>query len=505
MPGVDGVIPPRNAGLDNFATSARDLVRELASTQRFMETRLNRVARGYSVAEISELFGVHRNPIFTTLARPYAPTGRLHGRERHFSIPDVMRLHAMGGAPRRRQKCHWRRPGDRLPVIVTGALKGGTGKTAISALIAQHAALTYGLRVGVIDADGQATLTLYFADSTLNFGNAETQDVTQFIGLPEPDPGARIIHRTGSELDSFWKPTPWPGIRLIPAGTSLFTSDITIAFLTRNGHQDDKHFYRLLRDAIARWDAANPPTMSYRDCFDRNGQWMEDAYQAALVESLDLIVIDTAPSMTMTQLVMVLAADTLVVTQTMKGFDLSTLRIYIEGLSDYLRVLALEGRPIDFPAMPSYILPTIVSPNSGTDMNHVGELYRAAPDLVCPVCFMRSDAVANAAMLYQSIYEYNPPKSRRDSAKAHRTNAYAVAEAVLTRAIPSLPARGFANEFIKVVYEGYIPPWNADVPPRRAQGCDEPDDDPLENDHDTDGSGDGPIDTPTPADLEDAS
>ena len=209
MPGFDEAAMTSNAGLDNFAASACNLMRTMASTQRFADTRQNRVTRGYSVTEIAEIFGVDRGAIFTTLSHPDAPKGELHGRERQFSIPDVMRLRAMGHTPRRRQKCFWRRPGDRLPVIAVGSLKGGTGKSNVSGHLAQFAALAYGLRVGVIDSDAQSTLTLYLADKDLDFGNADTQDVTRFMGIPEVHPDARPIFHSGEELNRFWKSTPW--------------------------------------------------------------------------------------------------------------------------------------------------------------------------------------------------------------------------------------------------------------------------------------------------------
>ena len=65
------------------------------------------------------------------------------------------------------------------------------------------------------------------------------------------------------------------------------------------------------------------------------------------------------------------------------------------------------------------------------------------------VWYSRSDAIANAAEEYKSIYEYLPPKTRRASAKAFMTNANAVNDALVQRIWPDLPDRGYAKAFIE--------------------------------------------------------
>ena len=47
-----------------------------------------------------------------------------------------------------------------------------------------------------------------------------------------------------------------------------------------------------------------------------------------------------------------------------------------------------------------------------------------------------------------SIYEYTPPDGRKVSAKTFLENANAVNDYIVTRALPHLPDRSFAAQFI---------------------------------------------------------
>jgi chromosome partitioning protein len=82
-------------------------------------------------------------------------------------------------------------------------------------------------------------------------------------------------------------------------------------------------------------------------------------------------------------------------------------------------------------------------------VDQIVDLYRKAPREVMQVWYSRSDAIANAAEEYKSIYEYLPPKTRRASARAFMANANAVNDALVQRIWPELPGRGFAQAFMK--------------------------------------------------------
>ena len=94
------------------------------------------------------------------------------------------------------------------------------------------------------------------------------------------------------------------------------------------------------------------------------------------------------------------------------------------------------------------VLATIVQEQNERDTEQIRDLYRRAPREILQVWYARSDAIANAAEEYISIYEYLPPASRRASAKSLMNNANAVNDALVQRMLPDLPPRDFAQAFI---------------------------------------------------------
>jgi chromosome partitioning protein len=465
---------PPNEGIPNFVARAQIGVESAASSDRFADTRKKRVQRRYSMREVSEITGFSRSAIAGWLDQEDAPVGVIKGRENTFSLYDITKLRALAasrpkvpGAKGRKQTLFWRKPDDPIPVITFSSQKGGVAKSLTAAGIAQFAALYHGLRVGLIDCDAQATLSLYFADETIDVAGTDVDTFTRFMGVPTPgDPP--LVH-TDKELDDFWVKTPWPGVRLIPGGAPIQEADISMYFMAQK--TETKRVYRLLKDALDRWTSAYPAKTRPEDLRDENGVFLEDKFNEALNETFDVIIVDCAPALTLTQLNAVVAASTLIVPNTLRGFDLSTLKVYLSSLDDYLQFIRHEDDPVDFPPVPSYILPTNVQVNNDMDISQVGELYGHDPEVICPVYSGHSAAVANASRDYLSIYEYEPEKSRKRSADQFLANANAVGDAILSRAVPWIEPRGYANEFISERYGGIVPPWTLE--PGSDEGQDE--------------------------------
>lgn len=162
-----------------------------------------------------------------------------------------------------------------------------------------------------------------------------------------------------------------------------------------------------------------------------------------------MIVIDQQPSLTLMQLNGLVAADNVVIPQTMKGFDLATLATYVSNIGEYLEFIMGFESDIEIGQGEHMVLPTIVQEQNDQDTDQILDLYRKAPREVMQVWYSRSDAIANAAEEYKSIYEYMPPRARRVSAKAFMANANAVNDALVQRIWPDLPPRGYAKAFIE--------------------------------------------------------
>jgi chromosome partitioning protein len=461
----DDVVKPGSPFFDipSFLTVAERCVAAAQSTVREHETREQRVLKRFSVAEVAEALNCNRNYLYKYLLDlDGAPTGVMRGRENTFSIDDIMKLRALNETrktARPRNMLYWRKPGDKLPVITFCSQKGGTGKSLSAAHFCHGLSMTYGLRCALIDADPQGTCSLYFADDSIHVGNAFVDSFTDFMGVPPAPETTRIVH-TDEDLNDFWKPTPWPGTKILPGGPSIMEGDLSLFSMTRSSNPADRRVWRYLRDALKRWSDIIPPRTDPADFVNEAGEWQEEVYQTALNETVDVIVIDTAPSLTLSQLNAVYAADMLVLPQTMKGFDLAALRTYLSSLNDYFEMTQNEPNADTFAEMKSFILPTMIPTSTDADIRSVGEIFSSNPEVISPIFYYRSDGASNAFREYKSVYEYQPDYNRKASISKFLANANAVNEAICKRALPHLPPRGYASAFIRENYnDGTLPSW----------------------------------------------
>lgn len=440
----------KNVAYGNFEQFIRNLSRVMGTVNTKLQrdlTMRERVSRRFSMSEVAELLGVdttHLSKLSTE--EPDFPEGERSGRERTFSPDEIMTIRALFASRPGAKKSylHWRKPGDPLRVVTFGAQKGGTGKSLTAAHFAQYANLFYGLRVGVIDADPQATASLYFADDQLKLFSPDTATMARFMGIDNPA-DLSLTEHPAEVLDQIWAPTPWPGVRLIPGGPDIQNGDISLFFLSREG----RAIYRVLKDSIARWDKGFGPRTVAADLRDEQGRFRPERLADALDETVDLIVIDQQPSLTLVQLNGLIAADSVVIPQTMKGFDLATLATYVTSISEYLEFVMGYEADLEIGAGEHVVLPTIVQEQNDRDTGQILDLWRRAPREILQVWYSRSDAIANAAEEYKSIYEYMPPRARRASARAFMENANAVNDALMRRVCPELPGRGYAETFIE--------------------------------------------------------
>jgi chromosome partitioning protein len=423
----------------------------------------SRVTKRFTSREVAGLLGLDPQYLVTALAKaseedPNFPEGRRSGRERTFDPAELMYIRAWMHSKQtsKRPYLHWRQPGDPLRVVTFGSQKGGTGKSLSAAHFAQYMSMNYGLRVGVIDCDPQATVSLYFADEDLLLGRDPVEDpetgmlvmrepvrtVASFMGV---ESGSDIVpDRATSEMNEMWLPTPWPGVRLIPGGPDIQNGDLALLKAQR-----DMPIHDILKSQIKRWDGDFGPRTLISDLRHADGSFDAERFEAAMYETLDLIVIDQQPSLTLMQLNGILAATSIIVPQTLKGFDLSTLTTYAGSVSDYLAFAEASHGGTDLENGRHVVLPTIVQEANQQDLKQLVDLRSHAPEIFLDVWYARSDAVANASEEYKSIYEYDPPKPRRASAEAFTQNANVVNDRLAQVVWPELPDRGHAAKFIQ--------------------------------------------------------
>ncbi len=440
--------------LEQFLTDlSRGLDRTMVSVNKELTLR-HRIKRTWSMRQCARFLNVSVQYLtkFAT-ANENFPKGEYVGRERVFTLNELMHMRALlaGSAKRPYDYLAWRKPGEDLPVISFASQKGGTAKSLSAAHFAQYLSLHYGMRVGVMDADPQSTITLYFVggDALAQLPDEETPTMVDFAGL-FPSSEAPYSTHSPEMLDSFFLKTSWPGLRLVPAHGETSEGEIQIARLVREAPKG-KSFYRYLRDSIDRWKEGHQPVSKPQE-IAVDGMVDQARLESALAETLDVLIIDYQPALTLFQLNNVIASTSLVIPQTMKGFDIATLSTFVNGLLGMLQHILSHER-IDIGSGANMLLPTIVQRSNAQDLNHIGNLLEHCPTEILPVFYLRSDAIANASDVYQSVYEYEPDTpGKRKGINRFITNADAVNDAIVSRLWHGLE-RGYADAWMDAFYE----------------------------------------------------
>ena len=443
-----------SGNLEQFLTElSRGLDKAMVSVNKEMTLR-TRVQRTWSMRQCARFLNVG-GAYLNKFAKQNGdfPNGEYKGRERVFTVKELMHMRALlaANAKRPHDYLSWRKPEQALPVISFASQKGGTAKSLTAAHFAQYLSLHYGMRVGVMDADPQSTITLYFVggEGLPTMPTENTPSMVDFAGLFANE-GAPYTDHTAEELDSFLLKTSWPGVRLVPAHGETSEGEIQIARLVSE-RPEGKAFYRYLRDAIELWRDHHPPRTEPNELVV-DGQVDPDRLESALVETLDCIVIDYQPALTLFQLNNVIASSSLVIPQTMKGFDIATLSTFVNGLLGMLQAI-LRNERIDIGNGANMLLPTIVQRTNNQDLNQISNLLENCPAEILPVFYMRSDSISNASDVYQSVYEYQADTpGKRKGIERFIENADAVNDAIVARLWPGLE-RGYADQWIDDFYQ----------------------------------------------------
>jgi len=443
-----------SGSLEQFLNDlSRGLERTMVAVNKKLTLR-NRIKRSWSMRQCARFLDVSYQYL-TKFANSHEdfPTGNYVGRERVFTLIELMHMRALLAASAKKPFDYlaWRTPGSPLPVISFASQKGGTAKSLTAAHFAQYLSLHYGMRVGVMDADPQSTITLYFVggEGLPAMPDENTATMVDFAGLFQSEESSWTEH-DAETLDTFFLKTSWPGLRLLPAHGDTSEGEIQIARLVRE-NPSGKSFYRYLRDSIERWRDHHAPKTAPNDLVE-DGKVNRSKLDAALHETLDCIIIDYQPALTLFQLNNVIASTSLIIPQTMKGFDIATLSTFVTGLLGMLKHILAHER-IDIGQGPNMLLPTIVQRTNEQDLNQVSNLLENCPAEILPVFYLRSDAIANASDVYQSVYEYEPDTpGKRKGINRFITNADAVNDAIVARLWPG-KERGYAAAWMDNFYE----------------------------------------------------
>lgn len=302
--------------LESLSSKAQGLIE--AARDAAVEPNHRKTLRHFSASEtLQYLGGISIDTLYRRLRKdPALPQGtQVSPRRREFSLTEIHQLQrAFGLNPRRPA-------GERARVVSICNFKGGVAKTTTTAHLAQYLCL-HGYRVLMIDLDAQASLTQTFGILPHTEVPA-AHTVRPFFEGPYHSDGQNNPAWTGTLVTSIQK-THWDGLDLIPSNLGLYGAEFSVAARIRN-EEHNFLFYRVLADAIE-----------------------------TIRNDYDVVLLDTAPSLSFVNTNALFAADGLVITLPPAFMDLQSASLFYELIADVIRSIdEIQGeeKTFDFAAI----------------------------------------------------------------------------------------------------------------------------------------------------------
>jgi chromosome partitioning protein len=247
--------------LDTLAVTAADVLSQVR--EAMIEPHPRKVAPTFTSAAIAEMCGVEKTQIKYLAQKRNLPLGRkIDGsKAKEYTLEDAINwVKAIGKRPVR--------PASQLgKVIAVCNYKGGVAKTSTTVAMAQAATLR-GLKVLMIDCDGQGTATQLT-------GISPEQDVEiEHTIMP-------YIHGDQPDLKYAVQETYWYNLAVIPASSGLLAAEFALP--AKAMAQRGFRFWEVMKNGIE-----------------------------PLRQDFDLILIDTSPSLSHLTLNAMIAADALI-------------------------------------------------------------------------------------------------------------------------------------------------------------------------------------------------
>jgi chromosome partitioning protein len=301
--------------LEALSEKAQGLIE--AARDAAVEPNQRKVLRNFSATETLKYLGnISIDTLYRRLKKDAAlPQGvQVNARRREFSLADIHQLQrSFGIAPRR--------PEGKRPMILSICnFKGGVAKTTTTAHLAQYLCLQ-GYRVLAVDLDAQASLTQMFGILPHTEVAANQTARPYFEGSVYPN-GESNPEWTGT-LATVIQKTHWDQLDLIPSNLGLYGAEFAIAARIRS--EENFLFYRILADALD-----------------------------TVKENYDVILLDTAPSLSFVNSNALYAADSLVITLPPAFLDLQSASLFYELIADVVRTINQvqgEQKTFDFGAI----------------------------------------------------------------------------------------------------------------------------------------------------------
>jgi len=405
---ADDPIPIGSSGIADLARRAADLnqtIRDQATSPNLRKT-----LRKFQGAEVATLLDLKVETLYRRLDRqPSLPQGTTaNPRRREFTLDEIFELRSAFKIPPKRA------PGQLGVVLSVCNFKGGVAKTTTAAHLAQYLVMN-GYRVLLVDLDAQASLTQLFGILPhTEVGDHET--VRTFLEGPN-FPGRDPEEPWTGNLRYAVQPTHWTNLDLIPSNLGVYGSEFAIA--SRLRREEGFAFHRPLADGLA-----------------------------PLRQDYDVILLDTAPSLSFVNSNALFAADGLLITLPPAMIDLQSSTLFFELVSELIEAFnASEETPKTFDF--ASILITRVKPK---DVNHAfisKQIRKYFPKETCTHSMVQSTALEKIGPDLLTVYEvsdYDGDRRTLERAIDAMNNANGEIEGLIRRALAaradeSVPSR----------------------------------------------------------------
>lgn len=296
---------------------------------------------------------------------------------RYYSLENTIKLLNILGNQKKRPA------GKKGKVLGVALYKGGAGKTTVSVALAQALTLK-GLKVLLIDTDGQASATELMGFSPSEHVRDENQTILPaFRELPGSE---------GNSLLNATRPTYWHNLDIITASSKISETELAISECIAMNYSDRQSY-------IPFWRFLTKPFEELR-------------------EHYDAIIVDTPPQLSNTTLNVLYSVDAILSPLPPAAMDFAGSAHFWWLFSELASVLAKHEVKNGLAAEKSYdfiniVLTKVTSSPVAQDMIEV--ISRAYPGKVLPVQIAESRAVADAHRRFSTIYDTVVPTVSNDT------------------------------------------------------------------------------------------
>ncbi|AXY03656.1 ParA family protein [Vibrio alfacsensis] len=350
--------------------------------------------RNFTRAEASTYLGIDAKTLDKYVAAANIDPRRHEDSQWNIDIEEMYRVRDLLPETLRKENKFIRSNDQKLQVVVIQNQKGGVGKTVSAATIASGLATEFHqeYRIGLIDMDGQATLSMYYAPEAEQEGNLSVGDL--MMRNFELDEGETFDQAVS---DAFLA-TTIPNLRILPAS------------------QTDRAIEGWFHEQVFSHKLASPYSI-LSDIID------------AVRDEFDIIIIDTPPSLGYATYNAYFAATSVVFPLSITENDIDATCSYFSYIPQVWALLANANHQ-------GYDFMKIMLTNhrdSSTTTELMNSLYDNFAPYIYSKEFKHSEAVRQASSLLSTVFDMSKseyPKSKATFQSAQQ-NSYEVTSQIL--------------------------------------------------------------------------